>query len=184
MYVFQIHNMAKIFWGAWPLVILEVPKCSKLMAPRPSRALAKRTRFTNGTLWPLDFIHSKCFRKCTGGVGPPGKQPAPATISGVRPPYVARKGYHYISHHINHIHTTIDITTSKGNHAILFGSLDPMDPTFPWLSGGTRDLPSACATGMRMLWMDWVSVIIYMPWKHTICIYIYIYIYIIYDTCK
>ena len=28
-----------------------------------------------------------------GGVQPPGKQPAPATISGVRPPYVARKGY-------------------------------------------------------------------------------------------
>ena len=73
MYVFQIHNMAKIFWGAWPLVILEVPQCLKLMAPRPSQVLAKRICFTNGTLGPLDFIHSKWFRKCTGGGPAPWK---------------------------------------------------------------------------------------------------------------
>ena len=31
MYVLNIHNMPKIFWGAWPLIIFERPKCSKVL---------------------------------------------------------------------------------------------------------------------------------------------------------
>ena len=82
-YVLNIHNIPKIFWGAWPLTTLERPKCSKVWVPLSKLSVSKNIWFTNAILGPLDFIHS----------GPSGKQPVETTISGVEPPLGATKGY-------------------------------------------------------------------------------------------
>ena len=92
-YVLNIHNIPKIFWGAWPLTTLERPKCSKVWVPLSKLSVSKNVWFTNAILGPLDFIHSETLKKGMGGSGPSGKQPVETTISGVGPPLGATKGY-------------------------------------------------------------------------------------------
>ena len=86
MYVLNIHNMPKIFWGAWPLIIFERPKCSKVLVPLSKLSVSKNVWFTNARLGPLDFIHSEMLKRGMGGSGPSGKQPLGSTISGAGPP--------------------------------------------------------------------------------------------------
>ena len=93
MYVLNIHNMPKIFWGAWPLIIFERPKCSKVLVPLSKLSVSKNVWFTNARLGPLDFIHSEMLKRGMGGSGPSGKQPLGSTISGAGPPLGATKGY-------------------------------------------------------------------------------------------
>ena len=93
MYVLNIHNIPKIFWGAWPLIIFERPKCSKVWVPLSKLSVSKNVWFTNAILGPLDFIHSEMLKRGMGGSGPSGKQPVETTISGVGPPLGATKGY-------------------------------------------------------------------------------------------
>ena len=93
MYVLNIHNMPKIFWGAWPLIIFERPKCSKVLVPLSKLSVSKNVWFTNAILGPLDFIHSEMLKRGMGGSGPSGKQPLGSTISGAGPPLGATKGY-------------------------------------------------------------------------------------------
>ena len=73
MYVLNIHNMPKIFWGAWPLIIFERPKCSKVLVPLSKLSVSKNVWFTNARLGPLDFIHSEMLKRGMGGSGPSGK---------------------------------------------------------------------------------------------------------------
>ena len=70
MYVLNIHNMPKIFWGAWPLIIFERPKCSKVLVPLSKLSVSKNVWFTNARLGPLDFIHSEMLKRGMGGVRP------------------------------------------------------------------------------------------------------------------
>ena len=93
MYVLNIHNMHKIFWGAWPLIIFERPKCSKVLVPLSKLSVSKNVWFTNARLGPLDFIHSEMLKRGIGGSGPSGKQPLGSTISGAGPHLGATKGY-------------------------------------------------------------------------------------------
>ena len=93
MYVLNIHNMPKIFWGAWPLIIFERPKCSKVLVPLSKLSVSKNVWFTNARFGPLDFIHSEMLKRGMGGSGPSGKQPLGSTISGAGPPLGATKGY-------------------------------------------------------------------------------------------
>ena len=93
MYVLNIHNMPKIFWGAWPLIIFERPKCSKVLVPLSKLSVSKNVWFTNARLGPLDFIHSEMLKRGMGGSGPSGKQPLGSTISGAGPHLGATKGY-------------------------------------------------------------------------------------------
>ena len=69
-YVLNIHNMPKIFWGAWPLTTLERPKCSKVWVPLSKLSVSKNVWFTNAILGPLDFIHSEMLKRGMGGVRP------------------------------------------------------------------------------------------------------------------
>ena len=78
MYALNIHNMPKIFWGAWPLITLERPKCSKVLVPLSKLSVSKNVWFTNARLRPLDFIHSEMLKGGMGGVRPLWK-----TASGV-----------------------------------------------------------------------------------------------------
>ena len=93
-YVLNIHNIPKIFWGAWPLTTLERPKCSKVWVPLSKLSVSKNVWFTNAILGPLDFIHSEMLKRgMVGGSGPPGKQRVETTISGAGPPLWASNGY-------------------------------------------------------------------------------------------
>ena len=92
IYVQNIHNMPKIFWGAWPLTILERPNCSKVLVPLSKLSVSKNVWFTNARLGPLDFIHSEMLKMGMGGSGPSGKQPLGSTISGAGPPLGATHG--------------------------------------------------------------------------------------------
>ena len=97
MYVQNIHNMPKIFWGAWPLTILERPNCSKVLVPLSKLSVSKNVWFTNARLGPLDFIRSEMLKMGMGGSGPSGKQPLGSTISGAGPPLGATKGYENVN---------------------------------------------------------------------------------------
>ena len=112
MYVLNIHNMPKIFWGAWPLIIFERPKCSKVLVPLSKLSVSKNVWFTNARLGPLDFIHSEMLKRGMGGSGPSGKQPLGSTISGAGPPLGATKGYHICMHDVDKNAPTISTETS------------------------------------------------------------------------
>ena len=86
MYVQNIHNMPKIFWGAWPLTILERPNCSKVLVPLSKLSVSKNVWFRNARLGPLDFIHSEMLKMGMGGSGPSGKQPLGLLFQGLDPP--------------------------------------------------------------------------------------------------
>ena len=97
IYVFQIHSMAKTYfegpdlWSFW--------KGQNVQNLWPLVQVSKNSSVYQWHTWALGpwilFIQNGS-ESAPGGGQPPGKQPAPATISGVRPPYVARKGYYFI----------------------------------------------------------------------------------------
>ena len=99
MYVLNIHNMPKIFWGAWPLTILERPNCSKVLVPLSKLSVSKNVWFTNARLGPLDFIRSEMLKMGMGGSGPSGKQPLGSTISGAGPPLDPPHGHPFSDPH-------------------------------------------------------------------------------------
>ena len=93
-YVLNIHNMPKIFWGAWPLTTLERPKCSKVWVPLSKLSVGKNVWFTNAILGPLDFIHSEMLKRGMGGSGPPGKTASGEYyFRGWTPPRSNTRGY-------------------------------------------------------------------------------------------
>ena len=115
MYVLNIHNMPKIFWGAWPLIILERPKCSKVLVPLSKLSVSKNVWFTNARLGPLDFIHSEMLKRGMGGSGPSGKQQLGSTISGAGPPLGATNGANHADMHTDrqtYRHSDIPMTNS------------------------------------------------------------------------
>ena len=57
-------------WGARPLVIVEGPKCSKIMITLFMLSVSKNLRFTNADAGPLRFYPKKWFRKGMRGVRP------------------------------------------------------------------------------------------------------------------
>ena len=94
MYVLNIHNIPKIFWGAWPLIMFERPKCSKVWVPFSKLSVSKNVWFTNAILGPLDFIHSEMLKRGMGG-GQACLENSQWRLlfQGLDPPLGATKGY-------------------------------------------------------------------------------------------
>jgi hypothetical protein len=85
--------MPKIFWGAWPLIILNCPNFSKVLVSLSKLSVSKNVWFTNAILGPLDFIHSEMLKMGMGRSGPSRKQPVESTISGAGPPLWTNQDY-------------------------------------------------------------------------------------------
>ena len=91
IYLFQIHSMAKKnfegpdLWSFW--------KGQNVQNLWPLVQVSKNSSVYQWHTWALGpwILFIQNGEIAPEGVGPPGKQPAPAT--GVRPPYVAANGY-------------------------------------------------------------------------------------------